>query len=243
LRRDSAAGRDADVGRDANPSTLDADEPGFAHFAGMSNARYPTLVLSSRNQKKSREIREILAPVGVELQSVADFPEMGEIDETGDTFLANATLKAVGPAKALRRWTIGEDSGLIVDALGGQPGVYSARFSGPDATDASNNAKLLAELADTPDELRTAAYVCTIVLADPDGNVRLTSVGRCTGRISRDPRGENGFGYDPYFLVPEYGLTFGQLSTEIKHRISHRANAFADFVPKLQALFRNEFGG
>ena len=110
------------------------------------------LVLSSRNRKKSQEISELLAPWKIAVRSIADFPEVGEIDEDGDTFLANASKKALVPARQLGRWVIGEDSGLIVDALGGAPGVWSARYSGPQATDESNNAKLLAELRDIPPE-------------------------------------------------------------------------------------------
>lgn len=199
---------------------------------------YPPLVLSSRNRKKSREIAEILAPHGITLQSIADFPEVGEVIEDGTTFLENAGKKATQPALQLGRWVIGEDSGLMVDALGGAPGVYSARYSGDEATDESNNQKLQVELANVPLEKRTAAYVCTIALSDPTGTVRLTAEGFCRGLIINEPRGENGFGYDPYFLVREYHRTFGELSSRVKHQISHRARAFALFTPKLIRLFR-----
>jgi XTP/dITP diphosphohydrolase len=203
----------------------------------MSN--YPSLVLSSRNRKKSQEIAEILAPHGIALQSVADFPEVGEVVEDGVTFADNAAKKAAEPARLLGRWTIGEDSGLMVDALGGQPGVYSARYSGESATDESNNRKLLAELAGLPPEERTAAYVCTIALADPSGAIRLRAEGRCRGTMIDEARGMNGFGYDPYFLIREYHRTFGELSSRVKHQISHRARAFALFVPQLVKLFSN----
>jgi XTP/dITP diphosphohydrolase len=138
----------------------------------------------------------------------------------------------------LGRWVIGEDSGLIVDALGGRPGVLSSRFSGRGATDESNNRKLMEELAGVPLERRTAAYVCTVALADPTGAIRLTAEGRCRGVIITEPRGENGFGYDPYFLVREYHRTFGELSSRVKHQISHRARALALFIPELLKLFR-----
>src|SRR5262249_24069916 len=125
-----------------------------------------------------------------------------------------------------------------VDALVGRPGVWSARFSGPGATDASNNRKLTDELAGVPLERRCAAYTCSIALADPKGVIRLTAEGRCRGLIISEPRGENGFGYDPYFLVREYHRTFGELSSRVKHQISHRARALATFIPELLKLFR-----
>lgn len=197
----------------------------------------PPIVVSTRNLKKAREIAEILAPHGIALQSIADFPEIGEIVEDGATFLENASKKAAEPARKLGRWVIGEDSGLMVDALGGAPGVYSARYSGAGATDDSNNRRLQADLADVPLTRRSAAYSCTIALSDPTGAIRLTAEGRCRGVIITEPRGTNGFGYDPYFLVREYHQTFGELSSRVKHQISHRARAFSLFVPRLVRLF------
>jgi XTP/dITP diphosphohydrolase len=197
----------------------------------------PQLVLGSRNRKKSREIAEIFAPHGIALVSIADFPEVGEVVEDGATFAENAAKKASGPAVQLGRWVIGEDSGLVVDALGGRPGVFSARFSGPGANDDANNRKLMEELAGVPLEQRTAAYVCTIALADPAGAIRVTAEGRCRGLIITEPRGENGFGYDPYFLVREYHRTFGELSSRVKHQISHRARALGLFIPQVVKLF------
>lgn len=199
---------------------------------------HPPLVLASRNRKKSQEVAEILAPCGIELVSIADFPEVGEVVEDGQTFAENAAKKASQPATQIGRWVIGEDSGLIVEALGGRPGVYSARFSGVGATDESNNRKLMDELAGVPLERRTAAYVCSIALADPVGVIRLTAEGRCRGLIITEPRGQNGFGYDPYFLVREYHRTFGELSARVKHQISHRARAMARFIPGLIALLK-----
>lgn len=198
----------------------------------------PQIVLGSRNRKKSREIAEILAPHRIDLVSIAEFPDVAEVVEDGATFAENAARKAAQPAIAIGRWVIGEDSGLIVDALDGRPGVLSARFSGPGATDTSNNRKLLEELVDTPLERRTAAYICTIALADPTGAIRLTAEGRCRGLIITEPRGDNGFGYDPYFLIREYHRTFGELPAQVKHQISHRARAMAAFIPGLLKLFR-----
>ncbi len=196
------------------------------------------IILSSRNRKKSREIAEILAPWKIPIQSIADFPEVGEIDEDGATFLDNASKKAREPALRLRRWVIGEDSGLMVDALGGAPGVYSARYSGLAATDETNNEKLQHELAGVPPDQRTAAYACTIALADPTGEIRASAVGYCRGVIIDQPLGTNGFGYDPYFLIREYGKTFGELSSLVKHQISHRARAFSAFIPQLLRVWR-----
>jgi XTP/dITP diphosphohydrolase len=196
----------------------------------------PQIVLGSRNRKKSREVAEILAPHGIEIVGISEFPQAREVDEDGDTFAANAAKKAAQPALELGRWVIGEDSGLVVDALDGRPGVYSARFSGLGATDESNNRKLMDELAGVPPERCTAAYICTIALADPTGAIRLTAEGRCRGLIIDEPRGENGFGYDPYFLVREYHRTFGELSARVKHQISHRARALGLFIPGLVRL-------
>src|SRR5258708_16859901 len=143
----------------------------------------PTLVLGTRNRKKGDELAELLAPWGFELLTLADLPEAIEIEETGETFAANAALKACGQAKHLGRWVLGEDSGLVVDALGGEPGVYSARYSGPEATDQSNNELLLARLGSTPIERRAAHYVCHAVLSDPAGPIRAESEGEGRGRI------------------------------------------------------------
>ena len=195
-----------------------------------------SIVLSSRNRKKSQEIAEILAPHGIDILSVADFPQVGEVVEDGETFAENAAKKASEPAKLLARWVIGEDSGLSVDALGGRPGVYSARYSGEGATDESNNRKLLDELADIPLERRGAGYTCSVALADPTGTIRLRAEAQCRGLILFEPHGANGFGYDPYFLIPEYHRTFGELSSRVKHQLSHRARAFAAFIPQLIKL-------
>lgn len=198
----------------------------------------PTLVVASRNRKKSAEIAALLAPHRISVRGVAEFPNVAEVVEDGETFAANAAKKASQTARELSRWTLGEDSGLMVDALGGAPGIYSARFSGANATDESNNAKLIAELADTPDGGRGAKYVCHVSIADPAGDIRLDEEATCRGRITRDPRGTNGFGYDPYFLIPEYGRTFGELSALVKRRLSHRARAFERIIPRLVRLLR-----
>jgi XTP/dITP diphosphohydrolase len=147
-----------------------------------------------------------------------------------------ARRKASQTALAVGHWTIGEDSGLMVDALQGRPGIYSARYSDPGATDERNNLKLQQELAGVPPEHCGAAYVCSIALSDPNGVIRATAEDRCGGQIISEPRGSNGFGYDPFFLIPEYHRTFGELSSTVKQHLSHRARAFAKFIPQLTRL-------
>jgi XTP/dITP diphosphohydrolase len=194
------------------------------------------LVIASRNAKKKKEILEILGDLPIELRTVADYPSAPEVDEDGTTFEANARKKAVVIAKATGEWTLGEDSGLVVPALGGRPGVYSARYAGTQGDDESNNRKLLAELKPYPEEKRAAYYVCTAALSNPQGEVQAVVEGRCNGQIVLERLGEGGFGYDPYFLIPEYHRTFGELSSVVKHAISHRARALAQLRPILRSL-------
>ncbi len=183
----------------------------------------PTLVLGTHNRGKVRELVELLTPAGLEIQSLADFPTPLEVEETGDSFEANAALKATAQARHLKAWVLGEDSGLAVDALAGGPGIFSARYAGPGATDEDNNARLLAELEGTPLERRTAYYVCSLALSDPAGTIAAECSGRCQGRIRLEPAGTAGFGYDPLFEVVEYHRTFGELGEAVKRVLSHRA--------------------
>lgn len=194
------------------------------------------LVVGTRNRKKLRELLELLGPHGFELHSLDDYPQSIEVDETGATFAENAALKATQQALRLNRWVLGEDSGLSVDALQGAPGVYSARYSGPGATDELNNARLLAALAAVPREQRGAQYDCHMTLSDPRGNVRLESHGICRGRIRFESAGSGGFGYDPLFEIVECHRTFGELDSAVKAAISHRARAVRQFVPQLVQL-------
>jgi XTP/dITP diphosphohydrolase len=203
-----------------------------------SAAARPVFVLASRNRKKAREMAELLVPVPVELISVADFPDAPVVEETGATFAENAALKARAVAQATGRWTLADDSGLAVDELHGAPGVYSARYAGPDAHDAQNNERLLTELRDVPDERRGAQFICCLAVADPAGTVRIQVEGRCRGRLLHAPRGHNGFGYDPLFFVPEYWQTFAELSPIAKGALSHRARAFEHLRPRLAALVK-----
>ena len=194
------------------------------------------LVLGTHNKKKGRELAELLAAHGFTLRTLAEIPDAIEVEETGTTFAENAALKATVQAKHLGCWVLGEDSGLSVDALDGNPGVYSARFSGPNATDESNNAKLLHELSDVPLDQRTAYYTCHAVLSDPTGTVQASAEDRCRGRILPEASGVGGFGYDPLFELPEYHRTFGQLGSTVKTVISHRSRAMRAIIPKIIAL-------
>lgn len=194
------------------------------------------IFLGTNNKKKIVELAHCLEPRGFKVSVPADFPDVFEVDETGSTFLENARLKAVSQAKHRRQWAIGEDSGLCVAALGGRPGIYSARYSGSNATDQSNNLLLMHEMQAIPSEDRDAYYVSTIVLADPDGGIHIESSGECWGRILSEPRGEGGFGYDPLFEMVEFGKTFAELGLEIKREISHRAKALKTFLSRLDEL-------
>lgn len=194
------------------------------------------LVLGTNNQKKLIELRLMLPAEHYSLHSLAEIPDSIDVEETGTTFSENAMIKATQQAKHLGRWVLAEDSGLAVDALGGDPGVYSARYSGVHGDDAANNAKLLAELASVPIEKRTARYHCEICLSDPDGNPRITAGGICGGRIRTEAVGSGGFGYDPLFEIREYHKTFAELDLTVKRALSHRSRALRIFLPKLRRL-------
>jgi XTP/dITP diphosphohydrolase len=194
------------------------------------------LVLGSRNKKKLAEMLDLLGDLGLDLADLTPYPHAPEVEETADTFVGNATLKATQLAPALGTWVLGEDSGLCVPALGGAPGVHSARYAGAHGDDAANNAKLLREMAALRGDDRAAYYVSTAVLADPAGTVVASVEGRCHGVIADGPRGTGGFGYDPLFLVPAHGKTFGELPPQVKQAMSHRAEAFKQLRPVLATL-------
>jgi len=173
---------------------------------------------------------------GVEIGSVDEYPDLPEIVEDAPDFAGNARKKASETARAVGAWVLADDSGLAVDALGGAPGVYSARYAGEPCDDMANCRKVLEALANTPDADRGAAFRCALAVADPEGTIRLEAEGRCRGRILRELRGEGGFGYDPMFLIPEYHKTFGELSPLVKHQLSHRSRAFSHLRPALERL-------
>jgi XTP/dITP diphosphohydrolase len=199
------------------------------------------LILGSRNRHKCREMAELIAPPWepspwfdrLDIRSVDDFQAAPEVIEDADTFAGNARKKAAELARALSAWVLADDSGLDVEALGGAPGVYSARYAGEPTDDQANNRKLLEAIAGLPDDRRLASFRCALALADPTGAIRLETEGICRGRLTREARGPGGFGYDPLFLIPEYHKTFGELSPLVKHQLSHRARAFAAFRPAL----------
>ena len=198
------------------------------------------LVLGSRNKKKLGEMIDLLGDLGIELNDLTPYPQAPPVEETANSFIGNATLKAATLAPILGEWVLGEDSGLVVPALGGAPGVDSALYAGTHGDDAANNAKLLAELALFTGTDRDAYYISTAVLADPTGKVVATVEGRCHGTIVSELRGAGGFGYDPLFLVPEYGKTFGELPAAIKKAMSHRAQALNQLRETLKRLIGEE---
>ncbi len=182
------------------------------------------LVVATKNKKKLEEIKEILKGLKLKIISLADLSGTPRIIENGKTFQGNAIKKAVKTACFTKQLAMGEDSGLCVDALGGKPGIYSARFSGKDKSDEKNNLKLLEVLGGLPVSKRKAHYCCAVALADKNGLIGVVE-GKCHGVIGFEQKGSFGFGYDPLFVIPKYGKTFAQLGARIKHKMSHRYHA------------------
>src|SRR5262245_25087931 len=196
----------------------------------------PRLVIGSRNKKKLEELQDLLGDLPIELTDLSAFPNVPDVEESGQTFEENARLKAIGYAEATGKWVLAEDSGLVVPALKGRPGIYSARYAGTHGDDAANNKKLLAELAPLPDDRRDAYYVCVAALSSPDGEIKAVADGRCHGVIVKEPRGSGGFGYDPLFEILEYHRTFGELSLRVKQALSHRARAMVQLRSAFRAI-------
>jgi len=194
------------------------------------------IVIASRNRGKIAEILQIFADMPFRMHTLLDFPDAPEIAETGATFGENARLKAMGAAKFAKLWALADDSGIEVDALGGGPGVRSARYSGEAADPEANNQRLLRDLAAVDDPKRTARYRAVMVLATPEGRIVAEAEGSCEGSVAREPRGTAGFGYDPLFVLPEFGQTMAELGLEIKNRISHRAVALRRLRERLAEL-------
>jgi len=195
----------------------------------------PTILIATTNPGKLREVKAVLEALPVRLVGLADFPGIPEPVEDAPTFEGNARIKALYYAGHTGVWALADDSGLEVDALNGAPGVYSARYGGADGGDAANNAKLIEALQGTPLKRRTARFRCLIVLARPD-EVLAVGRGAVEGVILDEPRGANGFGYDPHFFVPSLGKTTAELPPAHKNRISHRGRALADILPHLRLL-------
>jgi XTP/dITP diphosphohydrolase len=193
------------------------------------------LVLASKNRGKIREIETSLLIPSLTYQSLNDFPDLPEIIEDGSSFLENALKKAQTISKNLNLPVLADDSGLEVDFLQGAPGIYSARFAGPQASDRENYEKLLALLQEVPETERQARFVCVLVLYRPSGDW-IQAEGTCEGRITKAPRGWQGFGYDPVFFLPAFQKTMAELPLEVKNRISHRAKALEKIKPILLSL-------
>lgn len=203
-----------------------------------------TLLIATTNRGKRREVMQVLSFLRLRLLSLADFPTLPEAVEDGRTFEENACIKALHYARLTNHWTLADDSGLWVDALGGAPGVHSARYAGIPPDNAANNRKLIADLHDMPPDQRTARFICVMALARParpsadDPVIFATARGEMEGVIIDTPRGENGFGYDPHFSIPDLGKTAAELPPEWKNAISHRGKALREmkiFLPSVKA--------
>jgi len=191
------------------------------------------IVLATRNKGKTREIREMLKSFPIEIKNLDDFGPIPEVEEDGETFDDNAYKKAAFAARVLGYPAMADDSGLVVSALGGEPGVYSARYAGETATDADNCEKLLREMQGKKD--RSAAFECVISIAIPTG-AALTYEGRCEGELLESPRGDNGFGYDPLFFFPAFGKTFAEVPMAEKSRVSHRGKALQEIAQEFDKI-------
>ncbi len=187
------------------------------------------LVVATRNAGKLKEIRRLLEPQGIKILGLDRFPDAPEVVEDGTTFAVNAAKKAETIARFTNRPCLADDSGLTVAALNGRPGVHSARYAGVDAVDADNNRKLIAELAEIPEGQRQASFCCVMALCLPGDKTRLFE-GRIEGVIQQHPRGNDGFGYDPLFRLPEFDCTMAELSLDTKNDISHRGQALRQVV-------------
>lgn len=183
------------------------------------------IIIATKNKGKVKEFETLLGPMGFQVQSLLDYPNSIDVEETGTTFEENAILKAEAIANEYQRVTIADDSGLEIDYLGGKPGIYSARYAGPEKNDDANIDKVLEELFSVEEvEDRSGRFACALALSTP-GQKTKTVVGYCEGFIAKERRGENGFGYDPIFIVKDFHKTMAELSNEEKNQISHRANA------------------
>jgi XTP/dITP diphosphohydrolase len=196
-----------------------------------------SLLIATQNRGKLAEFRRILALGPVDLLCLPDLEIGDEIEETGETFAQNAALKAGGYARLAAMPTLADDSGLIIDALDGRPGIHSARYAGETAGDADRIKKVLSEMEHVEQGSRTARFVCALSLADPDGVIQVVTEGICEGSIVNAARGANGFGYDPIFLPDGFDQTYAELDERIKDRISHRGSAIAKIIPFLRGFF------
>lgn len=192
------------------------------------------VIIATKNSGKAKEFEKMFSTFQIEVKTLLDIPDSIDVEETGTTFEENAILKAETISQQYNIMTIADDSGLIIDALDGRPGIYSARYAGEDKNDESNIEKVLREMIDIPDDDRTARFYCALALAIP-GKKTLTVSGTCEGMILRERKGNNGFGYDPIFLIKDKGLTMAEIPSIEKNRISHRANA----LEQLQSVLKD----
>lgn len=194
------------------------------------------ILIATKNGNKTKELKDLLTDSNFILKDLNEISNIGEVDEKGKSFAENAVLKAQSYALATKMWALADDSGLEVEALSGAPGIYSARYAGESATDEERMLKLLRELEEAVDKRRRARFVCAMAVSGADGKVRFIAEGVCGGRIAVKPYGDNGFGYDPIFVPDGYEQTFGEISSEIKQKISHRARAIAKIIRYLHAF-------
>ncbi len=195
------------------------------------------IVIASSNLHKIREFREMCKLLkNIDFLSLKHFPNYVAIEETGNTLIENATLKAVHASQVLNKWTLADDSGLFVPILNGAPGVHSRRYASENPTDSENRQKLLRELQEMSEIKRSAYYECCLVIAAPGAGVKKYVTGRCEGYITMEERGRNGFGYDSIFMKNEYNKTFAELEESVKNQISHRMKAFQKLLPFLEAM-------
>ncbi len=198
------------------------------------SAQPQKLLIATNNPGKVSELTRFAGDLPLELLGLTDFPSVSEVEETGNTFKENASLKASGYAIQTGLVALADDSGLEVAALNCRPGILSSRYGGADTDFATKISKLLAEIAETGDIERRARFVCSMAISDKTGNIIFTAHGICEGKIASEPRGNGGFGYDPVFIPDGFDLTFGELPDAIKQKISHRARAFEQIIPFLR---------
>lgn len=198
-----------------------------------------SVILATTNQGKAAEFQKLLGQLPLTVKTLKDYPQIGEIVEDGQTFAENALIKARAVAKAAGILTIADDSGLVVDALGGAPGIYSARYAGENKDDNANIAKLLQEMENVPAEERGARFICAIAVVTEDGR-EFVAEGNCHGEILTKAKGDGGFGYDPVFFVPELNKTFAQLTMTEKNAVSHRGKANQEAVKIIAELLEEK---
>jgi XTP/dITP diphosphohydrolase len=199
---------------------------------------FPYIMLATHNEHKRQQLQDLLgAAFGLQVKSLAAMPSVPEIVEDQDTFSGNAIKKAQTIADLIQGPVVADDSGIVVPALGGEPGVYSARYAGEQATDAENNAKLISKIRTLPEVERAAKFVCVMALAVPGEPPRIVC-GECAGVVIEQPRGSNGFGYDPIFFIPSEGATMAELPAAHKYQLSHRGKASGQLIALLRSAYR-----